>query len=199
MICFVYLSAECLSNKFYGINRRSKFGAKLLDRFFHRRRQVSPPVNSLRHRFLDGSQHVLYCNVTIGSRHSSSVIPDDRYAAKCVTIDCHVAEGRERQMSGHQELAIRRQVPQKFDADTSRLFGVVLEAIVPLRLIEPDLKHGVAGERHPVAAGRQADHAVSGGMAAGATDNYARRHLVLLLERPQLSAVVIHEPLGRPP
>jgi hypothetical protein len=24
----------------------------------------------LRHRFLDGSQHVLYCNVTIGSRHS---------------------------------------------------------------------------------------------------------------------------------
>ena len=71
MICFVYLSAECLSNKFYGINRRSKFGAKLLDRFFHRRRQVSPPVNSLRHRFLDGSQHVLYCNVTIGSRHGA--------------------------------------------------------------------------------------------------------------------------------
>src|SRR6185295_2901329 len=36
-------------------------------------------------------------------------------------------------------------------------------------------------------------------MAAGATDNYVRRHLVLLLERPQLAAVVIHEPLGRPP
>jgi hypothetical protein len=25
----------------------------------------------LRHRFLDGSQHVLYCNVTIGSRHGA--------------------------------------------------------------------------------------------------------------------------------
>src|SRR5262245_24501690 len=43
--------------------------------------------------------------------------PDDRYAAKCVIIDCHVAEGRDRQMSGHQELAIGRQLPQKFDAD----------------------------------------------------------------------------------
>src|SRR5215472_18923689 len=96
-------------------------------------------------------------------------------------------------MSGHQELAIRRQLPQKFDADASRLFGVVLEAIVPLRLIEPDLKHGVAGERQPIAAGRQADHAVSGGMATGTTDNYARCHLVLILERPQLAAVVIHE------
>jgi hypothetical protein len=28
--------------KFYGINCRAKLGAKLLDRFFHRRRQVSP-------------------------------------------------------------------------------------------------------------------------------------------------------------
>ena len=103
------------------------------------------------------------------SPNKQSIVPDDRYAAKCVTVDYHVAEGRERQMSGHQELAIRRQLPQKFDADAGRLFGVVLEAIMPLGLIEPDLKHGVAGERQPVAAGRQADHAVSGGMAAGAT------------------------------
>jgi hypothetical protein len=43
--------------------------AKLIDRFFHRRRQVSPPVNSLTHRFFDGSQHLLYCNVTVCSRH----------------------------------------------------------------------------------------------------------------------------------
>jgi hypothetical protein len=73
-----------------------------------------------------------------------------------------MAEGRERQMSGHQELAIRRQLPQKFDADAGRLFGVVLEAIMPLGLIEPDLKHGVAGERQPVAAGRQADRRIPG-------------------------------------
>src|SRR5262245_50207471 len=68
-VSFVYLSAECPSNKFYGINGRPKLDAKLIDRVFHRRRQVSPPVNSLAHRFFDGSQHLLYCNVTVGSRH----------------------------------------------------------------------------------------------------------------------------------
>src|SRR5262245_52969896 len=71
MISFMYLSAECLFNKFYGVNCLPKFGAKLIDRFFHLRWQVSPPVNSLRHRFLDCSQHVLYCNVAIGSRHDA--------------------------------------------------------------------------------------------------------------------------------
>src|SRR5215510_2286196 len=93
-----------------------------------------------------------------------SVVPDDRYAAKCVTIDCHVAEGRERQMSGHQELAICRQLPQKFDADAGCLFGVVLEAVLPVGVFEPDLEHGVAGERQPVAARRQADHTMPGSM-----------------------------------
>src|SRR5262245_38850151 len=69
MVSFVYLSAECPFDEFYGINGRPKLDAKLIDRFFHRRRQVSPPVNSLTHRFFDGSQHLLYCNVTVGSRH----------------------------------------------------------------------------------------------------------------------------------
>jgi len=41
--------------KFYGINRRPKLGAKLLDGFFHRRRQVSPLVNDATHRFFDSS------------------------------------------------------------------------------------------------------------------------------------------------
>jgi hypothetical protein len=70
-VSFVYLSVECPFNKFYGINCRPKLGAKLLDRFFHRRRQVSPPVDNLTHRFFDGSQHFLYCNFTVGSRHSA--------------------------------------------------------------------------------------------------------------------------------
>src|SRR6516162_7004114 len=75
---FGYLSVECPSNKFYGINCRSKLGAKLLDRFFHRRRQVSPPGHSLTHRLFDGSQHFLYRNFTVGPRHSavaSSPVP----------------------------------------------------------------------------------------------------------------------------
>src|SRR5262249_9021897 len=40
-ISFVYLSAECLFNKFYGINCRPKFDTKLLDRF------LSSPVAGL--------------------------------------------------------------------------------------------------------------------------------------------------------
>ena len=62
-VSFVYFSVECPFDKFHGINCRLQLGAKLLNGFFHRCRQVSPPVNNLTHRFFDGSQHVLYCNV----------------------------------------------------------------------------------------------------------------------------------------
>src|SRR5215475_9902544 len=82
VVSFVYLSVECPSNKFYRINCRCKLGAKLLDRFFHGRRQVSPPVNSLTHCFFDGSYHFLYCNFTVGSRHSAVASSFSRYAAK---------------------------------------------------------------------------------------------------------------------
>src|SRR5215471_11223573 len=128
-----------------------------------------------------------------------SVVPDGRYPTKNVAGDRHMADGRERQVSGHQRLAGRRQLPQKTDPDAGRLLGVVFEAVVPVGVVERDLEHGVAGERQPVAAGRQADHAVPGGVAAGATDDHPRRHLVLRLERSQLAAVLVQEPLGRPP
>src|SRR5262249_58758388 len=105
------------------------------------------------------------------SPNKRSVVPDDRYAAKCAGLDRHVREGRERQMSGHQKLASRRQLPQKIDADAGRLLGIVFEAVLPVGVFEPDLEHGVAGERQPIAARRQADHTVPGSMAAGATDN----------------------------
>src|SRR5688500_11276802 len=98
-----------------------------------------------------------------------SVHPGARYAAKDVAVDRHMADGRERQVSGHQRLAVCRQLPQKTDPDSGRLLGVVFEAVVPVGVLEPDLEHGVAGERQPAAAGRQADHAVPGGVAAGAT------------------------------
>ena len=71
VISFVYFSVECPFNKFYGINCCPKLDAKLLDRFFHRRRQVAPPVQNLTHRFFDGSKHFLYCNFTVGSHHSA--------------------------------------------------------------------------------------------------------------------------------
>ena len=70
-VSFLYLSVESPFYKFYGINCRPELGAKLPDRFFHRQRQVSPPVKNLTHRFFDGSQHFLYCNFTVGSRPSA--------------------------------------------------------------------------------------------------------------------------------
>jgi hypothetical protein len=79
VISFVHFPVECPFNKFYGIDCRSKLGAKLLDPVFHRRRQVSPPIDNLTHRFLDGSQHLLYCNVTVGSRHGAvPLLPADK-------------------------------------------------------------------------------------------------------------------------
>jgi hypothetical protein len=88
-VSLVYLSIECPFNKFYGINCRPKVNAKLLDSFFHRRRQISPPINNLAHRFFDGSQHLLYCNFPVGSCHSavasSSVYKLQQTAALLVT------------------------------------------------------------------------------------------------------------------
>ena len=89
--------------------------------------------------------------------------------------------------------------PQKPDADAGRFFGVVFEAVVPIGVFEPDLEHGIAGERQSVAAGRQADHAVPGSVAAGAMDEHPRSHLVFRVERLQLTAVLVQEPLGGTP
>src|SRR6201981_4165581 len=98
-----------------------------------------------------------------------------------------MADRWERQVSGPQRFAVRPQLPQKTDPDAGRLLRVVFEAVVPVGVLEPDLEHGVTGERQPVAAGRQADHAVPGGVATGAMDEYPRRHLILLVERSQLA------------
>src|SRR5262245_16066650 len=102
-------------------------------------------------------------------------------------------------MSGHQQLAVRRQLPQETDSDASRFLWVVFEAVVPVGVLEADREHQVAGESQPVATGRQSDHAVPGGMAAGTTDCNSRRHFALILENPELAAVLVQEPLGRLP
>src|SRR5262245_1328833 len=103
--------------------------------------------------------------------YKRSVLPGARYATKVVAVDRHMADGRERQVSGHQRLAVRRQLPQKADPDADRLLGVVLEAVVPVGVLEPDLEHEVPGEHQPIVAGRQADHAMPGGVAAGALED----------------------------
>src|SRR5690349_4314764 len=98
----------------------------------------------------------------VSASNKRSVLPGAWYPTKDVDGDRHMADGRERQVSGHQRLAVRGQLPQKTHPDAGRLLGVVFEAVVPVGVLEPDLEHGVAGERQPVAAGREADHTVPG-------------------------------------
>src|SRR5215510_12790592 len=74
-----------------------------------------------------------------------SVLPRARHATKGVALDRDMADGRERQVRGHQRLAVRRQLPQQTDPDADRLLGVMFEAVEPVGVVEPDLEDGVAG------------------------------------------------------
>ena len=65
-------------------------------------------------------------------------------------------------MSGYQQLAGFRQIPQEVRPDARGLLRVVFEAVVPVGVIKADRKHGITGERQRLAAGRQADDAVPG-------------------------------------
>jgi hypothetical protein len=53
------------------------------------------------------------------------VLPGGRYKTKDVAGDRHPADGWERQVTGHQGLAGRRQLSQETDPDADRLLGVV--------------------------------------------------------------------------
>ncbi|MCY1250479.1 hypothetical protein D9M72_641250 [compost metagenome] len=70
---------------------------------------------------------------------------------------------------------------------------------MPVGVVETDCEHGVAGECQPVAAGYQPDHAMPGSMTAGAVHDHPRRHLMLLIEQPQLAAVLFRELFGGRP
>src|SRR5262245_30621365 len=125
-----------------------------------------------------------------------SMFPIGRYPTKDVARHRHPAGGRERHVSVHQRLAGRRELAEETEPDLDRLLGLLVEAVVPVRAVEPGREHGVAAEHQPVAARLQADHAVPGGVAAGATDEHPRCHLVFLLERLQPAVVLGQEALG---
>src|SRR5262245_17985754 len=108
----------------------------------------------------------------------------------------HATERWERQVSGEHRLARRRQLSQETDPDADRLLGIVVEAVVPVRTVEMVREHGIAQERQPLAAGRQAYDAVPWGVATGAKGDHSRRHLVLRIEQPQLAAVLVKELFG---
>ena len=88
--------------------------------------------------------------------HRRSVLPVGRRPTKGVAIDSHPADGRERQVRGQHRIAGRRQFAQETDPDANRLFGIMVESVVPVRAVEMVLKHGIADERQPVVPRRQA-------------------------------------------
>jgi hypothetical protein len=98
-----------------------------------------------------------------------------------------------------QRLAVRRQLRQKTDPDAGRLLGVVFEAIVPVGVLET--RPGTRRRRRTSAGRRRTPGGprYARGCGAGAMDEHPRRHLVLRLERPHLTAVLVQEPLGCPP
>src|SRR5258708_16969780 len=66
----------------------------------------------------------VWCGAWFGPNPTSgSVLPVGRYKTKDVAGDRHPADGRERQVSGHQRLAGRRQPPQETDPDADPLLG----------------------------------------------------------------------------
>jgi hypothetical protein len=91
-VSFVYLSVECPFNKFYGINCRPKLGAKLLDRFFHRRRAIdSVPfytdsicrrAHTAFDRRANSGQPGLQFNLLTGARPDVRCPRSERYWAK---------------------------------------------------------------------------------------------------------------------
>jgi hypothetical protein len=76
----------------------------------------SPSTGLLQHHLADhlllGDAQLLRLLRDLFVHERRSVLPGTRYPTKDVAVDRHMADGRERQMSGHQRLAVRRQLPQ---------------------------------------------------------------------------------------
>src|SRR5690606_25381371 len=103
------------------------------------------------------------------------VVPKDGNPTEGFAVNGYPPDGWERQVRGDQQLAGVRYIRQEPDTYTGRFFGVMLETVMPVGVIKPDCKYGVAGERQSFTLGRDANHTVSGRMAPGTTGDHAWR------------------------
>lgn len=92
-------------------------------------------------------------------------------------------------MRRHQCFTARREFGQESNPDASRFLGIVLEAVLPLGIVESGLEHRVTGECQCLTARFDADDAVSRGVTAGPADQHSGCHLVIGLEGLQLAAI----------
>src|SRR5690606_26468268 len=135
----------------------------------------------------------LPANEVLALANKRSIVPEDRHPSKGVASDRYPPDGWERQVGCHQQLAGSRHFPQKAGADADCLLGIMFESVVPVRVVESDCEHRVAGKRQCLATGRQADYAMPGGVTTRAADDHPRSHFVLVLEWPQVASVLFNK------
>src|SRR5881628_3196547 len=127
------------------------------------------------------------------TRRTESVVPHGRYEAEGGARLGHVAQRRERQVGGDQLLTRRGQLLEKPQPNPGGLLRIVFETVLPGGVLEAWLEHRVPSKGQRLAAGLDAHDAVARRVPAGAANQNSGRHLVLGLERAQLTAVHLEE------
>ena len=128
-----------------------------------------------------------------------SVVPKDRDPAKGIAVSGYPPNRWKRQMGGNELLTGLGQFGQEPDPYPLCFFGIMLEAIVPIGVIEADRKHCIASKCQLVLARPQPDHAMPRCVPACAGDNNSWRDLVFLVEQLKMAAILLGETLGRRP
>ena len=90
-------------------------------------------------------------------------------------------------MGRYQKRAGFGQFPEQTGTHADSFLRIVFEAVLPVRVLEPDGEYGITSEHQSFIARRQADYAMSWRMAASAADYHPGRNLVLVLKDAQLA------------
>src|SRR5690242_9705386 len=90
-----------------------------------------------------------------------SIVPDGRHPAKGASIDGDAAKRGEWHVGRHNLLAGLRRIAQEVEANAHRLFGVMLESVMPVGMVESDREQRVAREEQPLAFGFHPHDAVA--------------------------------------
>ena len=86
---------------------------------------------------------------------------------------------------------------EQADAHARRRFRIVLEAVLPVGMVEAHREHGVSREGQAFVTRHEIDHAVPGRMAARDANDHARRNFTRVLKHMQLFTVLVVEACRR--
>src|SRR3546814_8860084 len=122
-----------------------------------------------------------------------SEIPEGSDPAEGVAIGGDAAHRREGQMRRDEILTARGRLLQQANAHAHRFFGIMLEAVMPVGMVETDGEERVAREGQALATRCDMDDAVPRRVPAGQLCDHARRHFALLVEGHDLVGIGIDE------